>query len=52
MDQPTAEAALKRLEALVGGWALEAKPPVGVPVMGCDAASGTYLQLYPDQRPS
>ena len=75
---------LKRLEPLVGEWALEAKPPDGPPwpgearatiewhdsgahlvarstvdmpgapdsvsVMGCDAANGTYFQLYSDER--
>jgi hypothetical protein len=84
MDQPTAEEALKRLEPLVGEWALEAKPPDGPPwpgeaqatiewhdsgahlvqrstvdmpeapdsisIMGCDAANGTYFQLYSDER--
>ena len=34
MDQPTAEEALKRLEPLVGEWALEAKPPNGPPWPG------------------
>ena len=34
MDQPTAEVALKRLEALVGEWTLEAKPPDGPPWPG------------------
>ena len=84
MDQPTAEAALKALELLVGEWTLEAIPPGGEPwpgearatfewhdsgahlierswvempeapngisVMGCDAANGTYYQLYSDDR--
>ena len=84
MDQPTAEEALKRLEPLVGEWALEAKPPDGPPwpgearatiewhdsgahlvqrstvempeapdsisIMGCDAANGTYFQLYSEER--
>jgi hypothetical protein len=34
MDQPTAQEALKRLEPLVGEWALEAKPPDGPPWPG------------------
>src|SRR4051794_23630634 len=84
MDQPTAEAALARLEPLVGEWSLEATPPGGEPwpgrgravfewhesqahlvqhstfglpeapdsvsVIGCDAANGTYCQLYSDER--
>jgi hypothetical protein len=84
MRQPTAEAALKRLEPLVGEWRLEAIPPGGEPwpgearavfewhesgahlierftaempeapngisIMGCDAANGTYYQLYSDDR--
>ncbi len=84
MDQPTADDALRRLEPLVGEWALEAAPPGGEPwpgggtstfewhpsgahlvqrttvavpeapdsvsVMGCDAANGTYFQLYADER--
>ncbi|HKG36782.1 MAG TPA: hypothetical protein VKA89_10135 [Solirubrobacterales bacterium] len=84
MDQPTAEKALKKLEPLVGEWALEAIPPGGEPwpgeawatfewhesgahlverstvempeapdaiaIMGCDAAKGTYYQLYSDDR--
>jgi len=84
MDQPTAEKALKELEALVGEWKLEAIPPGGEPwpgevratiewhdsgahvvqrstadmpeapdgvsIMGCDAANGTYYQLYSDDR--
>ena len=86
MDQPTAEDALKELEALVGEWSVEATPPGGEPwpgeatitfdwlegsdrrllveratvempeapdtvcVIGCDAANGTYFQLYTDDR--
>jgi hypothetical protein len=84
MDQPTAEAALRKLEPLVGEWRLEAKWPEGEPwpgdgrssfewhdsgahliqrstvdlpeapngvtIMGCDAANGTYIQLYSDDR--
>jgi hypothetical protein len=58
MDQPTAEEALARLEVLVGEWAQEATPPGGEPwpgengvcVIGCDAASGRYYQLYTDDR--
>jgi hypothetical protein len=84
MDQPTAEAALARLDPLVGEWTLEARPPEGDPwpgearsviewhdsgahiverstvempgapdgvsIMGCDAANGTYYQLYSDER--
>ena len=34
MDQPTAAAALERLEALVGEWTLEARPPDGEPWPG------------------
>jgi hypothetical protein len=34
MDRPTAGEALKRLEALVGEWSLEAKPPDGPPWPG------------------
>lgn len=34
MDQPTAEDALKRLEALVGEWKLEARSPDGEPWPG------------------
>src|SRR4051812_47501284 len=34
MDQPTAERALKELEALVGEWTLEAIPPGGEPWPG------------------
>ena len=34
MDQPTAEAALKKLEPLVGEWRLEATPPGGEPWPG------------------
>ena len=34
MDQPTAEKALKAMEALVGEWTLEAIPPGGQPLPG------------------
>jgi hypothetical protein len=84
LDQPTAQDALKKMEPLVGEWALEAIPPGGEPwpgearatiewhesgahlverstvdmpeapdgisIMGCDAANGTYYQLYSDDR--
>jgi hypothetical protein len=84
MDQPTAEQALRELEALVGEWTFEARWPGGEPwpgggrvtfewlpsrahllqrgtvdlpeapdnvsVIGCDAANGTYSQLYSDER--
>jgi hypothetical protein len=84
VDQPTAQAALKKLEPLVGEWILEAGPPGGEPwpgggrstvewhpsgahliqrttielpeapnslsIVGCDAANGTYFQLYSDDR--
>ncbi|MGH8915425.1 MAG: hypothetical protein ACRDZM_13030 [Acidimicrobiia bacterium] len=84
MDQPTAEEALGRLEALVGEWKLEAigadgepwpgeahstiewhasgaflverssadmpEAPDGVSIIGCDAANGTFAQLYSDER--
>ena len=84
MDQPTAENALKKMEALVGEWTLEAIGPGGEPwpgegratiewyasgahllkrsaidvpeapsevsIIGCDAANGTYYQLYSDDR--
>jgi hypothetical protein len=84
INQPTAEDALKRLEPLVGEWALEASSPDGQPwpgegrasfewhesrahlvarttvdlpaapdttsIIGCDAANGTYFQLYSDNR--
>ena len=84
IDQPTAEDALKRLEPLLGEWALEASSPDGgrwpgegrasfewhesrahliarstidvpgapntVSIIGCDAANGTYFQLYSDDR--
>lgn len=84
MDQPTAGAALQRLDVLIGEWTLEARPPDGDPwpgggrttiawhdahahvvqrttivlpeapdsvsIMGCDAANGTYVQLYSDDR--
>lgn len=84
MNQPTAEGALQRLEALVGEWKLEAigadgqpwpgeasatfewhdsgrhlvqrahidlpEAPDSVCVIGCDAANGTFFQLYSDER--
>jgi hypothetical protein len=84
MDQPTAEEALEKLDALVGEWTLEAVAPGGEPwpgkarariewhdsgshlvkrsaidvpeapnevsIIGCDAAEGTYYQLYSDDR--
>jgi hypothetical protein len=84
MDQPTAEDVLRRLEPLVGEWALEATgadgqrwpgeasmtfewhesrahlvqrsriempgAPDSVCIIGCDAANGTYFQLYSDDR--
>ena len=84
MDQPTAEAALRALDPLVGEWSLEARWPSGeawpgsaratftwhesgrhlverttadlpeapdtVAIIGCDAANGTYYQLYADSR--
>jgi hypothetical protein len=84
MDQPTAEAALAKLQSLVGEWDLEARGPDGEPwpgtgravfqwhdsgahlverstvdvpeapdgisIVGCDAANGTYFQLYSDDR--
>jgi hypothetical protein len=84
MTQATAHDALRRLEPLIGTWALEAIPPGGEPwpgqarstiewhdsrahviqrsmnempeapnaisIMGCDAANGTYFQLYSDDR--
>ena len=84
MEQATAEEALKRLEPLLGVWAMEAIPPSGEPwpgqartsfewhesgahligrstiempeapdsisIIGCDAANGTYYQLYADER--
>jgi hypothetical protein len=84
MEQPTAEAALRRLDPLVGEWTIEAKWPSGEPwpgggrvtfewhasrahlvergtadlpeaptntsIIGCDAANGTYFQLYSDER--
>jgi hypothetical protein len=84
VDQPTAEQALKKLEPLLGEWALEARSPDGEPwpgearasfewhesgahlvarstvdmpeapdtisIIGCDAANGTYFQLYYDDR--
>jgi hypothetical protein len=84
VDQPTAEDALRKLDPLIGEWAIEATPPGGVPwpsggrstfewhpsgahvvqhtvvelpeapdsicIIGCDAANGTYFQLYSDER--
>ena len=84
MKQPTAEAALKKLDRLVGTWRMTATPPGGPPwpgegrttfewhesgahlierstidipgvpdgvsIIGCDAANGTYHQLYSDDR--
>ena len=84
IDQPTAQDALKRLEPLLGEWALEATSPDGdrwpgegratfqwhesrahllartsvavpgapdaISIIGCDAANGTYFQLYSDDR--
>jgi hypothetical protein len=85
MDQPTAEAALRALQPLVGEWTVEARTPPGaawsgatghatfawhpsgahlvetstiddpdapdsISVMGCDAANGTFTQLYADER--
>jgi hypothetical protein len=84
VDQPTAEAALRALDPLVGEWSLEARWPSGeawpgsaratfawhesrrhlvertsadlpeapdtVSIIGCDAANGTYYQLYTDSR--
>ena len=84
VDQPTAEEALRRLEPLLGDWALTAASPDGEPwpgearasfewhesaahliarttipvpgapdsisIIGCDAANGTYFQLYSDER--
>ncbi|MGZ4182938.1 MAG: hypothetical protein ACXVUL_19925 [Solirubrobacteraceae bacterium] len=82
IDQPTAEDALNKLEALLGEWELAATSPDGEPwpgearasfewhesrahliarstvnvpgapnavsIIGCDAANGTYFQLYSD----
>jgi hypothetical protein len=39
MDQPTAKDALRKLEALVGHWTLEATPPNGEPWTGTAWAS-------------
>ena len=84
IDQPIAQDALKKLEPLLGEWALEASSPDGEPwpgegrasfqwhesrthlvartsinvpgapnsisIIGCDAANGTYFQLYSDDR--
>lgn len=84
MDQPTAEAVLKKLAPLVGEWRVTATGPAGEPwpgeshtsfewhdsaahlvqrssietpeapnsisIIGCDAANGTYYQLYSDDR--
>jgi hypothetical protein len=49
MDQPTAEPALRRLEPLVGEWAMEARWPDGTPWPGSGTAtfawhpSGSHL---------
>jgi len=84
MSESTNTVARERLEALVGEWTIEAKPPGGPPwpgggrvtfewlegaplliershvdmpaapdsvaVIGCDGMSGTYYQLYTDER--
>ena len=84
IDQPTAAAALEKLQPLVGKWRMVATPPGGEPwpgearatfewhasgahlvqattvdlpqapdtiaIIGCDAANGTYHQLYSDDR--
>ena len=83
MGESTNTATRERLEALVGEWTMEAKPPSGPPwpgggrvtfewlegvpllierwhvdmpeapdgaVIGCDGVSGTYYQLYTDER--
>lgn len=84
MEQPTADAALRALEPLLGEWKVEMVPPGGEPldggaqtvfewhesrahllqratvdvpeapnsvsIIGCDAANGTYFQLYSDDR--
>jgi hypothetical protein len=85
MSESTNTAARERLEALIGEWTMEAKPPGGPPwpgegrvnfewleegvplllerwhvdlpeapdgvaVIGCDGMSGTYYQLYTDER--
>jgi hypothetical protein len=84
VDQPTAESALRKLDPLIGEWALQASSPGGEPwpgggrstfewhpsgahvvqrtvvelpeapdsicIIGCDAANGTYFQLYSDER--
>ena len=84
MIDPTAEAALRALDPLVGEWRLTAAGPDGEPwpgearttfewhssgahvvqtttvempeapdsisIVGCDAANGTYYQLYSDER--
>ena len=85
MSESTNTAARERLEALIGEWTMEAKPPGGPPwpgdgrvtfewleegvplllerwhvdlpeapdgvaVIGCDGMSGTYYQLYTDDR--
>ncbi len=84
IDQPTAAAALEKLQPLVGQWRMLATPPGGeswpgearatferhasgahlaqtttvdapqapdtIAIIGCDAANGTYYQLYSDDR--
>jgi hypothetical protein len=85
MSESTNTAARERLEALIGEWTMEARPPGGPPwpgegrvtfewleegvplllerwhvdlpeapdglaVIGCDGMSGTYYQLYIDER--
>jgi hypothetical protein len=84
MDQPTADHALRKLDPLVGEWALQGSAPGGeawpaagrstfewhpsgaylvqrtvvdlpeapdsICIIGCDAANGTYVQLYSDER--
>jgi hypothetical protein len=50
MDQPTASEGLRALEPLVGRWSMEAFGPDGLSIMGCDGATGTYVQLYSDER--
>lgn len=84
MSESTNTAAREALEALVGGWTMEAAPPDGPPwpgvarasfewlegrpllvqrwhidlpeapdgvaVIGCDGMSGSYYQLYTDER--
>src|SRR3984885_12671213 len=43
MDQPTAEHALRRLDPLVGEWAIEARPPDGEPWPGGGRATFEWL---------